>query len=383
MGRLGLYVHIPFCRKKCDYCDFYSEEGAGSFAGPYLKALLAQAEGYTRRLAGEQVDTVYLGGGTPSLLGASWLCDLLDGLKSLLPIAAEAEITLEANPDSADFAMLSALHQCGYNRISFGVQSFHERELAGLGRVHSVAAAKKALTDARKAGFTRISADLMFGIPGQDRASFAQSVERLLAFTPEHISAYSLKIGAGTPFARRRSQLDLPDEEEEYRMYQLLCARLAAAGYIHYEISNFAKPGAYSRHNLKYWHCEPYIGLGPGAHSYFNGERYAQQEDLAGYLAHGGRTRKDGLVSLSRYDLMSEYLIMRLRLSEGVDKRAFSAAFAADFDTLFARAREKLAGSAYVWEQGDSLRLSEAGFWVSNAIMEEFLLDLDRGLAQG
>ncbi|HBJ18294.1 MAG TPA: coproporphyrinogen III oxidase, partial [Clostridiales bacterium] len=280
---LGLYVHIPFCKKKCNYCDFCSFAGldAAARAG-YLRALAEEISSY----GGEEhppVDTVFLGGGTPSLLTPVEITDLFAALRKTFRILPDAEITAEANPGTLDREKVDAFRRAGVNRLSIGLQSVHESELRTLGRIHSYGEFLDAYRLAKAGGIENIGVDLMYAFPGQTPASFHETLDAVTALAPSHISAYGLIVEDGTPFGERRETLILPDEDEELAMYDDACRTLAAAGYRHYEVSNYALPGRECRHNLRYWHEEEYIGFGVAAHSYYRGVRFANSRDLSAY----------------------------------------------------------------------------------------------------
>ena len=274
--KLGIYIHIPFCRSKCDYCDFYSLAGQEDRMDAYQKALLAHLRETAPVASSFSVDTVYFGGGTPSFYGAKRLKELLNVVKKLFHLEKDAEITFEANPDSADFKSLRTLRHAGFNRISLGMQSACPNELAAVHRPHSVEQGDEAVAAARKAKLNNLSLDLIYGLPGQTPDSWQQTVGHALSLEPEHLSCYGLKVEEGTPLAARVAAGEvLPDDDTQADLYLWTVERLKQAGYVQYEISNFAKPGYESRHNLRYWLTQPYIGFGPGAHSDFGGRRYA------------------------------------------------------------------------------------------------------------
>ena len=284
--KLGLYVHIPFCRSKCDYCDFYSLAGKEGRMDDYQKALLAHMKETAPLTRGWQVDTVYFGGGTPSFYGEKRLREVLKTVAKRFDLAKDAEITVECNPDSVDKKVFQALRRAGVNRISLGVQSAHDCELNCLHRPHTFQQAQRAVAAAREAKIKNISLDLIYGLPNQDMAGWRDTVEQVLELEPEHLSCYGLKVEPGTPLDDRVVRGEkLPDDDQQADMYLWTVERLAAAGYRQYEISNFARAGFQSRHNLKYWMGRPYIGFGPGAHSDFGGRRYSFIRDLEGYIA--------------------------------------------------------------------------------------------------
>ena len=278
---LGLYLHIPFCVKKCAYCDFYSVTDA-SLKADYTAALIRDIKAYGERCSGCTVDTVYIGGGTPTCLGADYLSRILQAVGACFAIAENAEITVECNPESTDQAVLEAMHKHGVNRLSFGVQAAHDTELKRIGRIHDFAQAQTAVQLARRCGFANISLDLMYGLPDQTQAQFLDSVTQCLTLNPQHLSCYGLKLEPATPMGRENPVL--PDDDTQADTYLAMCRLLSRNGFEHYEISNFAKPGFRSRHNFKYWDLSDYLGLGPGAHSFLNGRRFAFARDISTHL---------------------------------------------------------------------------------------------------
>jgi len=317
---IGLYLHIPFCRAKCPYCDFYSLPFADDLADAYTAALIRAMESHP--FGKLQADTLYLGGGTPSLLGAKGLTGLLDAAVRHFGLNTDSEITLEANPESTTFSLLYDLRRAGYNRLSVGVQSGSQPELAALGRTHTADQTREAILAGAKAGFENISADLMLATLGQSRQSLTQSIRMLAGLPLSHISAYLLKLEPGTKLAKNKERLALPDEDETANLYLQCVDQLMGAGFAQYEISNFALPGRESRHNLKYWQREPYLGLGPAAHSFLHPTgkeaiRFFFPPDLSAFLAAENPFR------LLEYDpppsAPQEELLLRLRLTEGFD----------------------------------------------------------------
>ena len=283
MNPLALYLHIPFCKSKCLYCDFYSLSRGEETMDRYCAALSRHLAAWAPQAAGYTVDTVYFGGGTPSYLGHARLASLLETVFRHYRVDPGAEITLEANPDSVGGrGSAAALRAAGFNRVSLGLQSADDGELRAVGRVHTFAQAAQAMEDLRAGGFDNLSLDLIYGLPGQDLAGWGRTLEQTADLGPDHLSCYGLKVEEGTPLWRMRDSLDLPDDDLQADMYLDTVERLARRGYRQYEISNFARPGRESRHNLKYWQLAPYAGFGPGAHSDFGGERYACVRDLPG-----------------------------------------------------------------------------------------------------
>ena len=376
-GTLGIYIHIPFCRSKCDYCDFYSLAGRENRMDDYQRALLAHLKESAFAAKGVMVDTVYFGGGTPSFYGARRLRELLAAIKKLYRVDKNAEITLEANPDSVDLKSLKALRRAGFNRISLGYQSACPAELEAVHRPHSVAQADEAVSAARQAGFSNLSLDLIYGLPAQTVSSWQNTVEHVLALEPEHLSCYGLKVEEGTPLAARvaAGTERLLSDDAQATLYLWTVSRLARAGYGQYEISNFAKPGFYSRHNLRYWNTEPYIGFGPGAHSDFGGSRYSWRADLEGYIQGvlEGGPLLDSQDRIPREERGSEYLMLRLRTAWGIEEWEYRGAYFMDFGPIEERLREF---SAQGWAEKTAegrWRFTPKGFLVSNQLLADLL----------
>lgn len=366
---LGLYVHIPFCRQKCSYCDFYSLAHSEEKMDDYTAALVHHLEEVAPQAAAHQVDTVYVGGGTPTYLGEKRLCAILKTIRKRYDVARNAEITLEANPDSAcDVKALKVLRRAGFNRISLGVQSADDELLQRIGRIHTFEQVKTAVAAARKAGFDNLSMDVIYGLPGQTMAQWEDTLSALLSLSPQHLSCYGLKVEEGTPLWQRRQQETFPDDDQQAEMYLHAVAMLAENGFEQYEISNFARRGYASRHNLKYWHMDEYAGFGPGAHSDMGGVRFAYVRDMDRYIR--GQLllseSEDGATLARDF----EYVMLSLRTAEGIDRRYFETVYRQRFDpmeTLFCR--YETAGLAQRTEKG--WRLTPRGFLVSNAIIVE------------
>lgn len=363
MQSLGLYLHIPFCKSKCIYCDFYSLPRAESRMDDYVRALCAQLREEAPRCADYCVDTVYFGGGTPSYLGPDRLCRLLDTLSSLYRLAPDAELTLEANPDSArDVSALRTLRRAGFNRLSLGMQSADDALLACIGRAHRHGDTVAAVSAARAAGFDNLSLDLIYGLPAQSPARWQADLAAALALAPDHLSCYGLKVEEGTPLAALRDTLALPDDDAQAEAYLSAVDTLERAGYRQYEISNFSRPGRESRHNLRYWELAPYLGFGPGAHSDFAGRRFALARDLDAYLA--GRRLLSEDAAPSPRERLEERVMLSLRLARGLDLSALGADASAAEAVLAECARHGLAERA-----ASRWRLTPRGFLVSNAII--------------
>lgn len=374
--KLGIYIHIPFCKSKCDYCDFYSLAGAEGQMDAYQKALLAHMK-ETACVAGEiPVDTIYFGGGTPSYYGDKRLRELLKAVKKLFSVEKDAEITLEANPDSVTFKSLRALRRAGFNRLSMGLQSACPSELAAIHRAHSVEQGDEAVVAARAANIKNLSLDLIYGLPGQTEESWHNTLEHALSLQPEHLSCYGLKVEEGTPLAQRVAAGEvLPDDDIQAELYLWTVERLHQAGYEQYEISNFAKPGFASRHNLRYWLTRPYIGFGPGAHSDFGGRRYSWIRDLEGYIKgvlEGGELL-DSQDLIPQRERGGEYLMLRLRTARGIEEWEYRGTYYMDFTPIEQRLREF---SAQGWAEKTPegrWRLTPKGFLVSNQLIGDLL----------
>ncbi len=374
--KLGVYIHIPFCRSKCDYCDFYSLAGREDRMDSFQRALLAHLKETAFAAKGLSVDTVYFGGGTPSYYGEKRLRELLAAVKRHYKVDKDAEITLEANPDSVDFKSLKALRRAGFNRISIGFQSACQAELDAVHRPHTVEQGDEAVAAARKAGFTNLSLDLIYGLPVQTVSGWWNTVEHVLALGPDHLSCYGLKVEEGTPLAARATGGErMLGDDAQADLYLWTVSRLAQAGYGQYEISNFAKPGFLSRHNLRYWLTRPYIGFGPGAHSDFGGRRYAWVRDLEGYIKgvlEGGRLL-DSEELIPREERSSEYLMLRLRTAMGIEEWEYRGNYFMDFAPIEERLRE-FAAQGWAERTGEGRwRLTPKGFLVSNQLIGDLL----------
>lgn len=362
---IGLYIHVPFCAGKCPYCDFYSLRGNEELFDAYTAAVVRTLNGLERTGA----DTVYFGGGTPSVLGGERLAAILDAAGKAVGISADAEITAEINPGDAEESLMRTLKGAGFNRISMGVQSGVDSELKALGRRHDSAQAARAVERARGAGFDNISLDLMLAIPRQTLASLAQSVGFICGLAPEHISAYILKIEEGTPFAALKEQLRLPDDDGQAEFYLEAVKLLQDNGYRQYEISNFAKPGRESRHNLKYWRCGEYIGVGPSAHSFYNGRRFYYPRDLERFISDP-RTADDGEGGSAE-----EYVMLALRLAEGLTAAGWRERFGTELPETLRRRAAKLESAGFLKCDEKGIRLTPEGFLLSNGIIAELIQD--------
>lgn len=369
----GLYVHIPFCLKKCDYCDFVSYTGRQDLHERYIDTLIWELEG----LPESKVDTVYIGGGTPSSIDAHLIERLMRAVVQRFHIQQDAEVSIEVNPATVTAESLACYRACGINRISMGVQSFLDDELCDLGRLHDSHDVYESYRMIADSGFKNINLDLMFGINGQSRQSFASSLEQAISLFPAHISAYSLIVEENTPMYERKKTgtLMLPDEDTERAMYDDAAARLGQAGYRQYEISNFAREGFACRHNLKYWHCEPYYGIGVAAHSYDGLARWSNTTNLRSYLdcpKCGDAPTVERQV-LTDADKRTEYIIMGLRLCEGISLQTFSEKFGEDFLTCYGDICEKYQKLGLLQVQEGRVFFTHDGFSVSNTILCELV----------
>lgn len=380
--RWGLYVHLPFCWQKCFYCDFPSYAGQEGRMAVYVEALLGELarEGAPLRAAWGPPRTVYLGGGTPTALPPALMERLLAGLREFLAAAPDAlEFTCECNPGTVDAAYLSLLRAGGVNRLSLGVQTFDDALLRRIGRIHTVAQARAAVRQARAAGFRNLSLDLMYGLPGQTLAGLEMSVQQALALAPQHISIYGLQVEEGTAFARAQAagRLALPSDEESEAMYDYMTTALPVAGYARYEISNFARPGFESRHNLGYWQDVPYLGVGAAAHSYLDGQRYENPRGIEEYLAalrESGRARREE-EPLTRATSMEEFAFLALRTARGIDRARFAARFGCELASVYADAIARMRARGFLEEDAQGVRLTPLGMKYGNWVFEAFLLD--------
>jgi oxygen-independent coproporphyrinogen-3 oxidase len=374
MRPLGLYLHIPFCVARCGYCDFNTYLHDPALARAYVDALCGEIAAWGGRpeVRGRPAATVFFGGGTPSLLAPGEVERVLGAVRAVFPPAPGAEVTLEANPGTVDRAGLAGFRAAGVNRLSLGVQAFQDRLLRVAGRDHTAAQARRAVADARAAGFANLSLDLIFALPGQTLDEWEATLAEAVALAPEHLSAYGLTYEEGTPFHRdrRAGRLRPVDEEAEANMFEMAGARLAGAGYERYEISNFARPGFRSAHNQIYWRCEDYLGLGAGAHSCLGGRRTFNRRLPQEYIAAVWRegTAQAGGEDLTPRQRLGEAMVLGLRLREGVDLEALAARFAPWGLAPDAAALERLDGAGLLERDGPRLRLTERGVRLANEV---------------
>ncbi len=368
----GLYIHIPFCRSKCPYCDFYSLPKNDEMIEKYCDAIIDEISTGRRTTdfttnADFSFDTIYFGGGTPSVIGADRLGRILDCIKKNYKIADNAEITVECNPSTVDGEFFKILSSYGFNRISLGLQSAVDSERRTLGRLADKNKVLSVIDWARKSGITNISLDVMLGVPSQTMESLSETVDFLLGTDVPHISAYMLSIEEGTVFDKRKNTLNLPDEDIVCDMYSHLAQLLTQNGYEHYEISNFAKKGYESRHNLKYWECEEYLGLGASAHSFINGKRFFFERSSESFI-NGNKAVFDTFGGDSE-----EYLMLGLRLKKGISKSLYKARFGCDIPSAFEENAKQFIKSGHITFDGDRYSLTQEGMLISNYLISNLL----------
>ncbi len=364
----GLYIHIPFCVKKCAYCDFVSFPDCDCHFERYIDALIGEMESYN----GTEIDTVFIGGGTPSVLPPYLIGRLCDAVNENFVLADDTEWTMEVNPGTVTSEKIQAMLMGGINRVSVGVQSFNDNELQAVGRIHNSREAVSTIIELSSAGFTNISIDLMASLPYQTPESFKKSLETAVSLPLTHISVYSLIIEDGTPIKKKydSGEYEMPDEDNDRDLYEFTAELLAQNGFLRYEISNYAKPFCESRHNLKYWNCDEYIGIGVAAHSYVDGVRSYNTEDLTQYLNGTTRVGED---ILDEVDKMGEFMMLGLRKIKGVDKSEFYKRFGCLPETVWGDVINKFVKTGFIINNQDFLALTPKGLDVANSIMCEFL----------
>ncbi|MCL2415865.1 MAG: radical SAM family heme chaperone HemW [Defluviitaleaceae bacterium] len=374
----SVYIHIPFCRKKCTYCDFLSYENRETDFLTFSNVLCNDIEEFAKNFKNampESVPTIYFGGGTPTALPTNLLAKIFHVISKNFSVDENAVISIEANPETVDFEILKELREIGFNRISFGVQSFDDGKLQSIGRIHSAKRAVDAFNQAKQAGFEDINIDLMFGLPHQNLENFKDDLETAISLNPTHISCYSLTIEENTPIARNTSLLaTLPNENRERAMYHTAKSVLSSAGYVHYEISNFAKPGYFCEHNRRYWLGGDYIGFGLGAASFINNARSSEIPCLDEYLERGSYDIQGQ--ELSKNDRISEFMILGLRLIEGIKFDDFTGRFGVDITDIFSEQLSELSecGLLNVDYENKTAKLTDLGMDLSNQVFCEFLL---------
>ena len=377
---LGIYIHVPFCRSKCNYCDFYSMPCKDdALMDSYLDAVCAHIKEAGALAPGYRVDTIYFGGGTPSYFGGDAIAIIMTAIRRNFDVAADAEITFECNPDSVTDKLLHRMRAEGFNRVSMGVQDDHDDMLKKLGRPHTYAQSVAAFQRIRKAGFRNVSLDLMYGLPGQTLQDWRDTLENVLKMNPEHFSCYGLKLEEGTKLYEIKDVINIPDDDTQADMYLAAVDMLRERGFRQYEISNFARKGLYSRHNFKYWTGGEYLGFGPSASSDFAGKRFTIVSDLQAYI-NGIRTGGDIMAEMEEIPLREragEYIMLRLRTSAGLSPEEYQRTFMLPFEPLEAKL-EKLRAYGRAEQSSDGRwSLTPKGYLVSNDIISELLIAQD------
>ena len=373
---LGIYIHVPFCRSKCQYCDFYSlTTKDDKLMDSYIEATCKHIKEAGALAPGYKVDTIYFGGGTPSFFGADGMAMILSAIRRGFDVASDAEITFEANPDSVSQKLLSRLRNEGFNRVSLGIQSDDDAILQKIGRPHNYAQAVMAVERIRKAGFANLSVDLMYGLPGQTLEGWEKTVRNVLKLNPEHISCYGLKVEERTPLYQYKDAINLPDDDLQADMYLAAVEILKSKGYRQYEISNFARKGMVSKHNMKYWMGGEYLGFGPDASSDFGGKRFTVVRDLLGYLdgiKSGGQVMAE-VHEIPPRERAGEYLMTRLRTTAGVVGEDYERHFLLPFTPLES-CLQKYAAQGYAVHTAEGVwHLTPEGFLISNTIISDLL----------
>ena len=378
MNAAGLYIHIPFCRSRCSYCDFATGLYESSLAERYVRALINEIRNWNKVETPRDVDTIYFGGGTPSLISAGQLATILEAVHTRFHVAVGSEITLEMNPGTVTRESLREFRNLGVNRASFGAQTFDDNELARLGRSHSSNETLQTFDWLRESGFENVSFDLIAGLPGQSISAWRNNLDRSLALGPEHLSFYLLEVHEGTPLAEhiRTGKQPLPDADLAAQMYELMLERACAAGYEHYEISNLCRPGFESRHNTKYWNGAAYYGFGCSAHSY-DGERlrWANERNVQRYI-EGIEKGVDAVVErteLTPDDVRAEAVFLGLRLMRGVNTRQYQNHFGVDLLTERFAELKQFREAGLIELDGDLIRLTRSGALLSNEVFTAFI----------
>lgn len=372
MKKLGLYLHIPFCLHKCNYCDFCSFPGQGQeVVEAYVDRLCADLKAKSKRAGDYLVDSVYIGGGTPTILTQAQFAKIGEALQKNYSFADDLEFTVECNPATGSPELFKALREIGVNRVSVGLQSIHENELSALGRVHGVKEFYRTFDELQSAGFTNLGADLMFGIPHQSMESYLETLKAVTDLPLTHLSCYNLILEEGTPFWKMQKDLPLPSEDIEREMYLAGADLLEERGFFQYEISNFAREGYRSRHNLKYWNLDPFLGFGLAAYSDFGGERFGNSRDLAAYLR--GESIIAECEKLSREDRANEYVMLKLRTTDGISMRVMWERYGDAFATKIASKLGKSIDGGLVRATKEGYSFTKEGFFVSNSILSDLL----------
>ncbi len=367
MNTLGLYIHIPFCASKCSYCDFYSFAANDNQIEEYKKALIKTISDWSQNCKNHIVDTIYFGGGTPSLIGGERLAEIINNIYDKFNISSDAEITVECNPDSINENLLLNLKKVNVNRLSIGVQAMQDDILKSLSRRHTANEAKNAVNLAKKHGFKNVSLDLMYALPNQSIDMVLDSLNQMLELEPTHLSCYALKVEEGTPLAEKNPLL--PDEDTSVDMYNAICQKLKKHGFEHYEVSNWAKKGYYSRHNSHYWDLSEYLGIGCSAHSLFNGQRFAYSANINDFISGVKPELEEEVEGFSQSD---EFIMLSLRTAKGIIPCEYEQKFNKSFKPIEKNLRKYIT-NGLVENKNGSWNLTETGFLVSNAILSDVL----------
>lgn len=377
MKKLGLYIHIPFCQRKCNYCDFLSAPATKQVQKSYMDTLLKEIRKKATEYRNYVVDTIFIGGGTPTCVHYEMLVEMMKQVQAEFCLDKDCEISMECNPGTVTKEAMKAYKDVGINRLSIGLQSTDDSILKKLGRIHTFEQFLETYSWAREVGFDNINVDIMSALPEQTLKQYEDTLEKIVKLGVEHISAYSLIVEEGTPFYEwyEKDMLLLPDEEEERQMYYRTKEVLAKAGYTRYEISNYAKAGYECRHNIRYWVRKPYLGLGLGASSFVSEERYKNVSFMEEYLSGDGYMKKEEAEKLSEREMIEEFMFLGLRLTKGIEKNGFEKEFGKSIAEVYGAVIDKLKRERLVEEDKERIWLTEYGVDVSNAVLAEFLLD--------
>ncbi len=369
---ISLYIHIPFCVRKCLYCDFPSFSGMDGMFEDYVRRLCREMDEAAPSFQGIGVKSVFFGGGTPSILPPALMGRIMDKIMSAYDVNSDAEISMEANPGTLDAAKLREYKSMYFNRLSMGLQAWQDRLLERLGRIHRGGEFEDNFLQARDSGFKNINVDLMFSLPGQTMDDWQETLEKVIRLDPEHISAYSLIIEEGTPFfdMYEKGQITETDENTDRRMYYLAKEMLSDKGFRQYEISNFAKEGFECRHNITYWRTEEYRGFGLGAHSYVDGTRFHNSADMKEYMAGCGRL---DIEKLTPEEMQEEFMFMGLRMNEGISREEFLKRFKTDITSVYGQEISELISEGLLTENKGRISLTDRGIDVSNQVFEKFI----------
>lgn len=375
---LGLYIHIPFCKKKCDYCDFISFANRNNMIEKYINAVKCEINSYSNYKEEYEIKTIYFGGGTPSYIESKYIVDILNNIKNKFTVLKNAEITIEINPGTVDRKKLEDYIGSGINRVSFGLQSVDDKLLKNIGRIHNFEDFLYSYNLAKEVGFKNINVDLMIGLPTQNIQDIEKSLNKLIELSPEHISVYSLILEEGTPLEIKvkNKELYIPSDVQERNMYWKVKEELEKNGYIHYEISNFSKIGYESKHNVSCWKQEEYIGIGVAAHSYINNKRYSNTDNLEEYI----KNSEDNISEIreihevqNKKDKMNEYMILGLRKIQGIKISEFKNKFIDNPIYIYREQLNRLATQGLIVIDEDNIRLTNKGIDLANLVWEEFI----------